>query len=435
MLVRTGRVPMLGRSRWAGPGGSSRTVPRFFATGLPWAMLLWVCWRQQVSAPGEVSRLVGEEVVGTKAGQTTPGLDRCFASWYGQPVPGLAFFPLSLVRVQARRALPLRGAQVVRSDAEQAASKAQAAAQPPPVSPPTRRPGRPPGHTHTTKTPVTLAPALVRITAMMDALLPRLMQGGPLTALVLDGHVGHPNALPLARPCAFHRMATRRYDAACSLPDTGPDAGRGPHRTDGRKIDDDTLPGPSLTETTVEGDIQTRLSHMPLLHKECAQPWPVVIIATTPLRPQARAPGIRLRSDVDLADTSLVDEARLRLHLAFPFRDAQQSWGLEDCMPVPPTGVTHAAHLSLFMVNVASRLRADLHARDADSSVLDLTADCRGATYVEETRQMLPEKPAPVLFAKILHQVAGLGRIHVSPLSFSFASLAKVLLYNRHYLV
>ena len=33
------------------------------------------------------------------------------------------------------------------------------------------------------------------------------------------------------------------------------------------------------------------------------------------------------------------------------------------------TGVTNAANLS-FMVNVAYRLRADIHARDADSSVL-----------------------------------------------------------------
>jgi hypothetical protein len=42
---------------------------------------------------------------------------------------------------------------------------------------------------------------------------------------------------------------------------------------------------------------------------------------------------------------------------------------------------------------VAYQLRADGHARDSDYSVLDLKADCRGAKYVEETIQMLPEKP------------------------------------------
>jgi len=45
----------------------------------------------------------------------------------------------------------------------------------------------------------------------------------------------------------------------------------------------------------------------------------------------------------------------------------------------------------------------------------------RGYKYVEETIQMLPEKPEPVLLAKILNQVAGLGRIHAAEPSFSFS--------------
>ena len=73
------------------------------------------------------------------------------------------------------------------------------------------------------------------------------------------------------------------------------------------------------------------------------------------------------------------------------------------------------------MGNVAYRLRADAHPRDPDDSVLDCKADCRGDTYVEETIQRLPDKPAPILCAKILNQVAGLGRMHVSPPSFSFS--------------
>ena len=45
LLVMTGRVTMLGLSRWAGPGGSYRTVQRFFSQALPWAMLFWVFFR------------------------------------------------------------------------------------------------------------------------------------------------------------------------------------------------------------------------------------------------------------------------------------------------------------------------------------------------------------------------------------------------------
>jgi hypothetical protein len=43
----------------------------------------------------------------------------------------------------------------------------------------------------------------------------------------------------------------------------------------------------------------------------------------------------------------------------------------------------------------------------------------RGYKYVEETIKMLPAKPEPVLFAKILHQVARLGRSHALQPSFS----------------
>ena len=90
-------------------------------------------------------------------------------------------------------------------------------------------------------------------------------------------------------------------------------------------------------------------------------------------------------------------------------------------MSVTPTGVTNAAHLSLFMVNVAYCPRTASHPRDSDYSVLDVKADCRAYKYVEETIKMLPEQPEPVLLHQILHQVAGLGRIHASQPSFSFS--------------
>jgi putative transposase len=159
LLAMTGRVTMVGISRWAGPGGSDRTVQRFFSQALPWAMLCWVCFRQQVSRAEEVSLLVGDEGVATKAGKRTHGLDRFFASLYGKPVPGLAFFTLSLVSVQARRAFPIRVEQVVRSAAEQAASKARADAKKQTPSTAPRRPGRPKGSKTPPKADGTRTPA------------------------------------------------------------------------------------------------------------------------------------------------------------------------------------------------------------------------------------------------------------------------------------
>src|SRR5437870_2848059 len=191
MLVMTGRVTMLGISRWAGKGGSYRTVQRFFAQALPWAILFWVFFRQHVYRPQDVYLLVGDEVVATKAGKHTHGLDRFFSSLYGKPVPGLAFFALSLVSTQERRSFPIRVEQVVRSDAEKAASKAKADAKKQAPATAKRRPGRPKGSKNTPKADVPLTPELLRITGMLAALLHVIAGVVSLTYLVLDGHFGN----------------------------------------------------------------------------------------------------------------------------------------------------------------------------------------------------------------------------------------------------
>src|SRR5256714_2399912 len=404
-----------------GKGGSYRTVQRFFSTVIPWAILLWVFFRHHVYCPDAVYLAAGDDVIVTKAGTHTHGLDRFFASLYGKPVPGFAFFTLSLVRVQQRRSFPMRVEQVVRSDAEKAASKAKAAAKKPKAPCAKRRPGRPQGSTNKPKADGTCTPELVRIKAMVDALLRLITTVLSVTYLVLDGHFGNHNALHMVQQCNLHLISKLRCDAALYFPYTGPYAGRGPRRKYGRKVDYDNIPETYLKETTVEGHIQTRLYQAHLLHKEFAQPLNVVIIAKTNLRTQARAHVLLFSSDLALAYAPLVDYYGLRFQIEFNFRDAKQYWGLEDFMNVTPTGVTNAANLSLFMVNVAYRLRADVRQRAPDYNVLDLKADCRGSKYVEETIKMLPEKPEPILLRQILHKVACLGRIHAPQSSFSFS--------------
>jgi putative transposase len=315
MVVMTGRVTMLGLSRWAGKGGSDRTLQRLFATALPWATLLWVFFRHHIYRSEESSLLVGDEVVATKAGKHTYGLDRFFARLYGQPVPGLAFFTLSLVSTQQRRSFPLRVEQVVRSDAEKAASNAKAAAKQAKASGPTRRPGRPKGSKNLPKADGTFTPERERLTCGLDALLQLIVGGVAVTSVGLDGHFGNHHALRMARQGGLHLIAKRRCDAALSLPSTGPYAGRGPRRKYGHKVADDARPVHALKETTVEGHMQTCVYQMQLLHKAFTQLLPVVIRAKTPLRTQARAHVVLFSRDLDLAYTALVDYYGLRFQI------------------------------------------------------------------------------------------------------------------------
>ena len=73
LLAMTGRVTMLGLSRWTGPGGSSRTIQRFFYTVMPWGIVFWVFFRQHLFDPQERYICAGDACVGTKSGKKTSG--------------------------------------------------------------------------------------------------------------------------------------------------------------------------------------------------------------------------------------------------------------------------------------------------------------------------------------------------------------------------
>src|SRR6266487_5617898 len=153
MLAMTGRVTMLGISRWTGDGCSYRTVQRFFASVLPWASLFWLFFRTHLFQSDEVYLLGGDETVVTKAGKHTHGLDRFFASLYGKSVPGLAFFTLSLISTTQRRSFPIAVEQVLRTPEEKATVRAKTA-----LPTPKRKPGRPKGSTTKVKITVALSP-------------------------------------------------------------------------------------------------------------------------------------------------------------------------------------------------------------------------------------------------------------------------------------
>lgn len=116
MLTMTGRVTMLGISRWTDEGGSYRTVQRFFNIKIPWETIHWCLIRHCFLGTNDKFIIAADETVVTKAGRTTYGLNRFFSSIYGKPVPGLAFFTLSLISTKQRTSYPLITQQMTHSD-------------------------------------------------------------------------------------------------------------------------------------------------------------------------------------------------------------------------------------------------------------------------------------------------------------------------------
>ncbi len=412
MLSMTGRVTMLGISRWTGAGGSYRTIQRCFATTLPWAQLFWRFFRQHLFHPDAVYLLAGDEVVVTKAGKTTHGLGRFFSSISQRTVPGLAFFSLALISTTERRAIPVRIEQVVRTEAEQAVTKANRTAKQTKDPAPKRKPGRPKGSKNTPKAASPLSPELQWIQTLVQDLLQLIAGLFPLTYLLLDGHFGNSASVQMAQQCGLHLISKLRADAALYLPYAGPYQGRGPRRKYGAKLDYQHLPEECLQQLSVEGVIETRIYQAEVLHKEFGQPLNVVIIEKVNRGNQQRAHVILFSSDLMLSYATLIDYYGLRFQIEFTFRDAKQHWGLEDFMTVTATGVTNAANLALFMVNLSAVLLARFREQDPECSVLDLKAWYRGSKYVTELIKLLPESPDEDLIAQLFHQMAQLGRIH-----------------------
>jgi len=408
ILMMTGRVTMLGISRWTDKGGSYRTIQRFFSTAIPWALVFWLFFRHQLFNPDAVYLLAGDESVVTKSGKKTYGLDRFFSGLYGKPVPGLSFFALSLVSVSERRSYPIRVEQHVRDTAQKAAPKPKKNKQ----SAPKRKPGRPKGSKNKDKTHVTLTAELELIKTMVLKLL-RLINGSlPLTYLVLDGQFGNNNVLQMTRQCDLQLISKLRHDAALHIPYAGPQKRKGTRRKYGDKLDYDHLPAAYLKQTTVEDGIQTCIYQAALWHKEFPQLLNVVIIVKINLKTGAHAHVVLFSSDLTLTYALLIDYYALRFQIEFNFREAKQYWGLEDFMNVTPLAVTNAANLSLFMVNVVALLLRDFRQRIPQLGILDLKAHFRGHKYVTETIKLLPEKPDPILLAQVFDTVAKLGGIH-----------------------
>ena len=410
MLAMTGRVTMLGISRWAEDGGSYRTIQRFYTTAIPWAQVFWSFFRQQLLRKEEVYILAGDESVVSKAGKRTYGLDRFFSGLQQKVIPSLSFFVFSLVSVKGRRSYPVCVEQTVRDEEEKAACKAKKEAKKVKSTEPKRKRGRPKGSKNKDKSEVILNPELLRIQKMLKALLLRIGVSLHLVYLAMDGHFGNYPAFQMVRQCGLHLISKLRWDAALWFPWDGV----GHKCKYGKRVDYAHIPEKYLQSTVVKDGFQTCTYQLQLLHKDFPVPLNVVIIVKKNLATQAWGHVILFSSDLDLSCENLVDYYSLRFQIEFNFRDAKQFWGLEDFMNVKSIAVTNAANLSLFMVNLSQLLMCDFRKTDPDFGVLDLKSYYRGCRYATELLKILPEKLDDILVAQLFRNVAALGGIHVA---------------------
>jgi putative transposase len=408
MLAMTGRVTMLGISRWTEKGGSYRTIQRFFNSPIMWAKVNWFFIRHHLLDRQDTILIGGDESVVTKSGQKSYGLDRFFSSLYGKPVPGLSFFSLSLISVKERTSYPVMMEQVVKEEEEKPDKKKSGKK----VKKQAKKRGRPKGSKNKNRRDVELKPYLVHIQTMLKKLLTLIGRDLKVIYCVMDGAFGHNNALQMVGQCSLHLISKLRYDAALYFPYEGPQKKRGANKKYGDKLNYDHIPAQYLKETSLVDGIQTNIYQMKMWHKLFPYLLNIVIIVKINLKTQARAHVVLFSSDLELAYDKLIDYYRLRFQIEFNFRDAKQFWGLEDFMNVNQTPVYNAANLAMFMVNVSQALIQYFRPTCPTFSVNDLKAHFRGRKYVSETLKLLPQMPEPIFIDQIFANIAQIGRVN-----------------------
>ncbi len=191
MLSMSGRVTMRGIARWAGPGGSYRTIQRLFATGLSWSKIQWGLIRHHLLDQDDVIVLGGDDVVVTKSGKKTHGLDRFFSALYGKSVPGLCFLSVSLLSVKRRTSYPVLMEQHGPEHRQAPAAVGK--------KPSAGKRGRPNGRKNQHRREVTLSPYRCFVQESIRRLLTLIGEHVKVHYLVFDGAFGDNDAVQMVR--------------------------------------------------------------------------------------------------------------------------------------------------------------------------------------------------------------------------------------------
>ena len=270
----TGRVTMLGISRWAEPGGSYRTIQRFFAKDICWPSLNWSIIKASFGDSPGVILFAGDATTVTKSGKKTFGLGRFFSSIYSRPVPGTAFQCLSLLNVEKRQSWPILTEQILPKPKQEKSNPQKKKKK-------KRGKGRPKGSKNKNRRDVKLNTEMTQVQSMLRQVLVLINNRFKMAYFVYDGAFGNNAAVQMTRQVGLHLISKLRCDSALYLKWKGVYSGRGARRIYGDKIDYQKLPSSCLKHEKTEGYTHARTYQFEARHKKFADTLNVVIISKT----------------------------------------------------------------------------------------------------------------------------------------------------------
>jgi putative transposase len=406
MLTMTGRVTMLGMSRWSGKGGSYRTIQRFFAKDIPWGALYWALIKpkfEEGEEEDETILIAGDATTITKSGKKTAGLGKFFSSIYSRAVPGVAFQCLSLIMVEQKKSFMILIEQLIPSPKKRVDKTKRS------NDTKTKGRGRPKGSSNKNRRDVKLNSELTQIQAMLRKVLKLIGDTIKPTYFVYDGAYGMNSAVQMVTQLGLELVSKLRNDAALYFEFTGEQKKRGAPRVYGNKVNYHALPDKYLKSNELDGKgVRTRTYQFNARHKKFPDSLNIVIICKENTQTGKQARIILFSTDIELEWEKMINYYHLRFQIEFNFRDAKQHWGLEDFMVTKQCSVNNAANLSMWMVNLSQMMLSSVD----EQSIIDLKAQYHGIRYAKELLKILPDIGERINIQDIYQRIGGLGRIH-----------------------
>ena len=401
---------MLGLSQWSEKGGSYRTIERFFNSTIDWGAVNWIFIKTHLIKKDSVYLLGGDEVVVSKEGKHSYGLDLFYSSIENRVRKSLAFLNLSLIGVEARKAYPLINKQIIKESKEgcikDKGSKNEKKKKK------KGKPGRPKGSGNKDKENIELSPYLQFVQNTIKEALGRIDKHIDIIYFVFDGAFGNNYAVQMVKQCGLELISKLQKNSALCFPNEEEYSGRGAPKKYGKAIDYKNLPEKYLKSDVINEDkhIQTKIYQMDMLHRKFSDILNIVIIQKIDTITGKMTHVNLFSTDLTLGYEKIIDYYSLRFQIEFVFRDSKQYWGMEDFMNIKKTPIYNWANLSSFMVNFAHGLRKKSEFKEM--SILDLKAHFHGLKYVKEVFKLLPNLASDYLIQKVSSRIANLGAIH-----------------------
>lgn len=400
MLSMSGRVTMLGISRWADKGGSYRTIQRFFQKSICWEKLNWRIAQKHINNM-DVIIFAGDATTITKAGKSTYGIGRFFSSIYSKTVKGLSFQTISLIDTESEKSWPLLIEQILPKEKD---VEGDGVANPKEK----RGRGRPKGSKNKNKIDVALNAEMIQLKGMIAKIKDLIVDVIVPVYFVYDGALGNNAGSQMVVQSGLQLISKLKHNSALFIPWAGIYAGKGAPKKYGSKINCRKIDDKYLKSESTEDNILTRYFQLQVLSQSFALPLNIVVIYKKNLSTCQEKHMILFSTDLNLNWECIVKYYSLRFQIEFNFRDGKQFWGLEDFMVIKQICVTNAANLAFFMVNFSQSL---LPLSNAES-INDLKTYYHGLRYIDEIFKLLPKNADIIKKDMLIDEVLALGRIH-----------------------